>query len=71
MIKINETTLQYTLRTKEYESKQLYTISGSLRGYCSDDRLIGFASAQLVTTTGVFIFAVTELVPVDNKGSRE
>jgi len=29
VIKINEMTLQYTLRTNEYENK-LYTISGSL-----------------------------------------
>jgi hypothetical protein len=68
VIKINETTLHYTLCTKEYESKQLYTISGSLHGQCSDDKLMGFASTQFVTTTGVFIFSVTELAPVDNKG---
>jgi hypothetical protein len=49
--------------------KKLYTISGPFHGYCSDDTLLRFATAQFVTTTGVFIFAVTELVQVDNEGS--
>jgi hypothetical protein len=48
VIKINETTLQHTLRTKEYESKQTLIISGSLHGYCSDDTLLGFDTAQFV-----------------------